>query len=225
MSSPLDDYKDFIESMVRLRPSVSARRVETKTPWPAMPEFADINQFLATLSDSDCAVVVKLLQQSRDSGIHDVLAYLNDAINCDGLRLVRNARNLPVEPFGTELYYDWHCRCEGDPWPTQDAVSDSTGSCKNQIENQGEAMSHIAAAGNVEVRAYLALLAKGYQVDCTAGREDQTWLADGPLGEFSESSHLELLGLITMREIRGADWHASDDQIEDFMGKHDPFNK
>lgn len=29
----------------------------------------------------------------------------------------RDGRELPVEPFGSELYYYWTCRREGYPWP------------------------------------------------------------------------------------------------------------
>jgi hypothetical protein len=62
-------------------------------------------------------VLADLLQDARDGGIHDVLAYLNDQIALDGLRLTKHGRELPREPFGTELYYDWTRRKESDEWP------------------------------------------------------------------------------------------------------------
>jgi hypothetical protein len=44
-----------------------------------------------------------MLQDARDGGIHDVLAYLTDEINLGGLRLVKNGVELAVEPYGTDV--------------------------------------------------------------------------------------------------------------------------
>src|SRR5262245_15172686 len=119
-STPFDDYKEFIEALVGIRPAVLARWVLEKSAWPDLPENKAINAFVAKLTDAQREILATLLQQARDGGIHDTLAYLNDEINLEGLRIVRNGRELPVEPFGTEMYYDWTCRREGDPWPKAD---------------------------------------------------------------------------------------------------------
>ena len=116
-ASQLDLYKRFIDALVELRPDVSAMWLSEKRPWPELPENKAINTFVSKLSNEQRAVLGHLLQHARDGGIHDTLAYLNDQINLDGLRLVINGTELPIEPFGTELYYDWTCRREGDPWP------------------------------------------------------------------------------------------------------------
>lgn len=118
--TPLDDYKEFIDALVHIRPCVSARWVREKRRWPISPAFPEnraINRFLDKLTDSQREVLAVLLQEARDGGIHDVLAYLTDEINLGRLRLVRNGRDVPVEPFGTELSYDWTCRREGQNWP------------------------------------------------------------------------------------------------------------
>jgi hypothetical protein len=115
--TPLEDYKNFIDALVRIRPDVSAQWVKVKRPWPDLPENQATNEFLAQLTDAQREILAHLLQHARDGGIHDVLAYLNDEINRNGLRSVRNGHEMPVEPFGTELHYDWTCRREGDPWP------------------------------------------------------------------------------------------------------------
>ena len=119
MATPLEDYKAMIDDLVNRRPSVLARWVTEKRDWPDLPENRDINGFLETLTDSQRAVLADLLQQARDSGIHDVLAYLTDEITLRGLRLARNGQELAVEPFGSEMYYDWVCRREGDTWPDE----------------------------------------------------------------------------------------------------------
>jgi|SRR5262245_14466989 len=119
-STPLDDYKAFIDALVGIRPDVCARWVRERRGWPDLPENKAINAFVAKLTDAQREVLATLLQHARDGGIHDTLAYLTDEINVEGLRIVRNGRELPVEPFGTEMYYDWTCRREGDPWPKAD---------------------------------------------------------------------------------------------------------
>lgn len=124
-STPLDDYKEFIEALVGIRPDVSARWVREKQAWPDLLENRAINAFVAKLTDAQREVLATLLQHARDGGIHDTLAYLNDEINLAGLRIVRKGRELPVEPFGTELYYDWTCRREGDPWPKPDSEDEA----------------------------------------------------------------------------------------------------
>lgn len=115
--SPLDFYKRFIDALVEIRPDVSAMWLRDKRPWPDLPENQAINAFVSNLSDDHRTILGDLLQDARDGGIHDTLAYLNDQINLGGVRLVCEGTELPVEPFGTELYYDWTCRREGDPWP------------------------------------------------------------------------------------------------------------
>jgi hypothetical protein len=76
----------------------------------------------------------------------------------------------------------------------------------------------ITAAGNTEVPAYLALVAKGYQVSMTG----DLWLAQKDQNFFSASGPLELLGLVAMAEIRGVNWRATDEEIEVFLTKYPP---
>ena len=85
------------------------------------------------------------------------------------------------------------------------------------------ANSNIANAGNVIVPAYLALRSKGYDVrwDRHVEEEQEAWYADGPLGRFTASDPLSLLGLISMREVRGQNWRASDEEIEGFLSKYE----
>lgn len=82
-------------------------------------------------------------------------------------------------------------------------------------------MFNLAAAGNVEVPAYLALQARGYRVTRTYSDEDQLefWYAETTGERFTASGPLELLGLVALYETRGENWRAEDEQIEDFL-KH-----
>jgi hypothetical protein len=76
----------------------------------------------------------------------------------------------------------------------------------------------ITVAGNTEVPAHLALIAKGYQVSMTS----DLWLAQKDQNFFSASGPLELLGLVAMAEIRGVNWRATDQEIEAFLTKYTP---
>lgn len=74
---------------------------------------------------------------------------------------------------------------------------------------------HLVDAANTMTPAYLAILAKGFSVRADgelmiAERNGEYFAADGPV---------PLLGLITMAEIRGEEWEATDDEIEAFVAQ------
>jgi hypothetical protein len=76
----------------------------------------------------------------------------------------------------------------------------------------------ITGAGNTEVPAYLVLISKGYDVSTTGGHD--LWLAQKGENSFSASGLIELLGLVAMAESRGANWRATDQEIESFLRKY-----
>ena len=77
---------------------------------------------------------------------------------------------------------------------------------------------NISTAGNTIVPAYLVLRAKGYAITKKqlAG-DDELWTAAGPLGRFTAEDTVLLLGIVTLAEVRGERWRASDEEIENFM--------
>ena len=82
----------------------------------------------------------------------------------------------------------------------------------------------ITNAANTLIPAFLALQTKGYCVWWERGvyaPDDEIWYAEGTLGRFVANDSVELLGLVTMRELRGANWMANDQQIEDFTREYD----
>ena len=84
-------------------------------------------------------------------------------------------------------------------------------------------MSHITAAGNVEVPAYLALGQLGFEIErriLESGVE--WWIARKHGEEFSAASPLEVLGLCLMRTTRGDAWKATDDEINSYLCKYYP---
>jgi hypothetical protein len=82
-------------------------------------------------------------------------------------------------------------------------------------------MEQISEAGNVEVPAYLALLQLGYQLERRfSENRSEIWIAVNDNLKLSASSPLELLGLHSMRTIRGPEWKAVDQQIDQYLGKY-----
>ncbi|NEP77059.1 MAG: hypothetical protein F6K39_02085 [Okeania sp. SIO3B3] len=112
-------YKKFVDGMVSRSEGVLGRWVLERGAWPDMPENKVINEFLQKLGRHDKEVLAGLLEQARDDGIHDSLVYLYDKMTLDGLKLIEKGVELPQDPFGTELYFDWVARREGDPWPDE----------------------------------------------------------------------------------------------------------
>ncbi len=80
---------------------------------------------------------------------------------------------------------------------------------------------NIAAAGNVEVPAYLVIIAKGYDVsrEESANSLDDVWTARKDENSFSANGLIELLGVITIAEARGENWRATDEEIDRFLRK------
>lgn len=84
-------------------------------------------------------------------------------------------------------------------------------------------MESITAAGNTEIPAYLALLDRGLRVSrqqLADGRE--MWIAEDAMIRYSAPSALELLGIYSLRQQRGSDWQASDQQIHDYLTTYYP---
>jgi hypothetical protein len=48
------------------------------------------------------------------------LLKINEAFDFEGLTIIKNEVELQLQPFGTEMPYDFVCRREGDEWPILD---------------------------------------------------------------------------------------------------------
>jgi hypothetical protein len=116
MSDGLTEYKKFIDSMVELRTDVLALWARERG-WPDLPENRKYNELLKALTTDQRDVLAAMLQVARDSAIHDVLAKLDEDFDFEGLKIIKNGTELQLQPFGTEMHYDFICRREGDEWP------------------------------------------------------------------------------------------------------------
>ena len=121
MSENIGEYKRFIDDLVDLRPCVSSQWVLEGRRWPEInddPENMAINSFVDSLDEEQKKTLAKMLNDAFDSGIHDVLSYLDNE-STEGLRICKKGKELPLEPFDTEMHYDFVCRSEGDEWPDE----------------------------------------------------------------------------------------------------------
>jgi hypothetical protein len=116
MKTPIELYKEFLDGLVKCRKGVERRWI-TAGGWPDRPENKPINELLSQLNPQQRETIARLCEEAREGGIHDALAYMDDEM-ANGLRLVKEGVELPIDPFES-LHYDWVCRCAGDPWPDE----------------------------------------------------------------------------------------------------------
>ncbi|MFC5456998.1 hypothetical protein [Prosthecobacter fluviatilis] len=84
-------------------------------------------------------------------------------------------------------------------------------------------LESITAAGNVEVPAYLALQELGFAIDRRfLENGTEMWVATSDAFLFSAPSPLELLGLCLMRQTRGPNWKADNNQINGYLSTYYP---
>lgn len=111
MSEELEAYKEFIDKVVSIRDAATSKWV-ARGSYPETKQNQYRNEVLSSLSEAQREEVANIVQEAKESGIHDLLALLNQecSIACQGIAL-------PAEPFGTELSYDFVARLEADKWP------------------------------------------------------------------------------------------------------------
>ena len=110
-------YKEFIDTIVAIRDCVAVQWVK-KGSGPKVSAYAATNEFIGQLSYEQKEILCKMLQEARDSGIHDVLAELEWQQECGGMKLQKNGIEIPLSPFES-MHYDYVARCAGDTWPDE----------------------------------------------------------------------------------------------------------
>jgi hypothetical protein len=85
-----------------------------------------------------------------------------------------------------------------------------------------QAHPFLCTAGNVEVPAYLVLIQKGYTISSRdQSKANDGWYAEKEGRRFQADSLIAMLGLVTMYEVRGNDWTATDEEITSFLQKYE----
>lgn len=115
MSKGLGQYKAFIDGLVKRKNCVESRWIMEKG-YPQNDDNRAVNQLLSTLTAEQRAILAKMVQDAKLSGIHDTLAYVDEMMDCDGLVLSQDGEVYPHDYFES-MHYDFICRSEGDAWP------------------------------------------------------------------------------------------------------------
>lgn len=118
MTSGLSEYTDFVDGLVPVSQSVQVEWVK-RGHWPQTPDYAAINEVLGRLNQTDREVIASLIKSAKADGVHDTLAYLQERIDLNGMRISVNGVALANMPFGSPLNYDFVCRVNGDAWPEE----------------------------------------------------------------------------------------------------------
>ena len=77
-------------------------------------------------------------------------------------------------------------------------------------------------ASNIMVPCVVTLEELGYTVTNQILDEQETWVAKKDCEDFFANDPCQLLGLIKLIEIRGENWQASGEQIEDYFARFYP---
>ena len=115
--SSLEEYKSFIDDLVKVSHSVVADWV-VENGFPDAKENQIKNEFVKSLTPYQKEVLSTLILEAKESGVHDTLAYLSEQQSNNDLTIIKGNQPLPVEPFGTEMNYDFVARIEEDEWPS-----------------------------------------------------------------------------------------------------------
>ena len=112
----LRKYHELIDGLVRRRDGVLPDWVRLKG-WPMLPKNEQLNAFLSRLTAMERESVARVVQEARDGGIHDTLAFFQERMDAGNLRFVVDGEEIPVSPHDTGLFWDWTARANGKPWP------------------------------------------------------------------------------------------------------------
>ena len=115
MSKGIELYKNFIDGLVARKNSIYSKWI-LGDGYPDVEENKLVNEFLNSLTNEQKEILAKIVQDSREDGIHDTLAYINEMIECAGLTLSQDGENFICNEFDS-MHFDFVCRCEGDEWP------------------------------------------------------------------------------------------------------------
>ncbi|MEQ8638681.1 DUF6547 family protein [Gimesia maris] len=129
MSAPqtaLNVYRAIIDEFVsKTRHYGSSSRVADSGLFSNAPDHEKFNNFIETLTPSQRELLSEMLQEERDSAIHDILASLSEWIDCQDVGLTYQGKPMPVDLSGMGLHGDYVGRRDGWEWPSQKESGDS----------------------------------------------------------------------------------------------------
>ena len=126
MKNPLQLYNLLLDGLIACRKSV-LRSWILERGWPDLPNNRKFNDLLAQLTPEQRVTVAEIVEQAREGGMHETLAYFHGRICVGGLQLAPRGAELPVESFDPELDFDGFCRCQSDAWREEQIPVDEVG--------------------------------------------------------------------------------------------------
>lgn len=115
--TPFELWKSFVDSFAELHDGVHRNWVVDRGAYPGTENNKASNALLAALTLEQRKVLAEMLVDARRGGIHDALVVLNDRMALNDGAYSEAGVQMEFQPFGSELYYDYVSRKEGDEWP------------------------------------------------------------------------------------------------------------
>jgi uncharacterized protein DUF6547 len=116
-ATPLDAYKAIIDQLVNeTRLSGPGSRVTERGIFSNAPAHQEYNAFIQSLSPEHRVVLARMLSESRDGAIHDVLAALTWWMTTRDVGLTFRGEPMPIELSGMGLHGDYVGRRDGWEW-------------------------------------------------------------------------------------------------------------
>jgi hypothetical protein len=117
-TDPIDAYKAIIDQLVEeTTAGVSERLLRESGTYSKAPGDSAANEFVASLSPQQKALLANMLRRERIGAIGGALSVLSWWFDCREVRLTFRGEPMPFELSGEGLHGDYIGRLDGWQWP------------------------------------------------------------------------------------------------------------
>jgi hypothetical protein len=114
-------YRAIIDQLTNeTRYGGGGHHVAKSNVYSKAPDHQEYNDFIQALSPQHRNLLSRMLNDERDSTIHDVLAVLTWWIECRDVGLSFHGEPMPIDESGMGLHGDYVGRRDGWDWPNRD---------------------------------------------------------------------------------------------------------
>jgi hypothetical protein len=124
MIDPISEHKSLIDEMVRRTPSIGARLVREEGRFQRGQDKALLTSLVTKLSPPDRELLARMLQEERVSAIFDALVILNEMCVLGGVKLMKDGKEIPVEPFGYTMFEEYLAVLQDGNWSSMEPAPD-----------------------------------------------------------------------------------------------------
>ena len=122
-SNPHEAYRWFVDELASLaRSDVTANRIrrhghgERTNDMPLDAVELERRELFLRLPSNERELLAGMFEHCRERAIHDVAAFLEGLLSCDGMRMERGGQEIPASPYNT-MHADLLGRIENESWP------------------------------------------------------------------------------------------------------------